>query len=192
MTSRAIAALMHEHEIILKAVSGLQRMSTALRRRQEVEIAALRDGVEFMRTFADRCHHAKEEDLLFPALVAAGLPANMGPIAAMKAEHAEARACVAKLAAAVDAYGSRDASGALRIVAAVDCIESLYPQHIAKENNVLFPMAERQLTPDELTLLGNQFDAAEHALGEGTHHHWAAVAERLGASVVAGITAPAA
>jgi hemerythrin-like domain-containing protein len=145
-----------------------------------------------MRTFADKCHHAKEEDLLFPALVAAGFPETTGPVAVLKSEHAQARVCIGNLAAAIDVYYSDEPSGRAQIIAVVGCIAELYPQHIAKENNVLFPMAEQRLAAGELERLGNQFDAAERALGEETHHHWAAVAERLAAPVVAEVTAPAA
>ncbi len=179
--SRAIAALMHEHEIILKAVDGLDRMSAALRNGRRVEPAALREAVEFMRAFADTCHHAKEEDLLFPAMVAAGLPAEAGPIAVMKSEHAGARACIASLAAAIDAYQGGDPAGAARVVAAIDCIENLYPQHIAKENNILYPIAEARLGAGELDAMARQFDAIEKAQGKEAHHHWAGVAERIAA-----------
>ncbi len=177
--SKPIAALLHEHEIILKAVTGLQHMAAALTRREPLAAGELREAVEFMRIFADRCHHAKEEDLLFPALVQAGLPATSGPVAVMKAEHAQARTCVGEFAAAIDAYEAGEAGSRERIVAAIGCIGSLYPQHIGKENNVLFPMAERILPPDRLADLGLLFDAVEGAHGADVHRRWVAVAQRL-------------
>jgi hemerythrin-like domain-containing protein len=183
--SKAIAALMHEHEIILKMVGALENMAAALREHRSVELAALREAVEFMRTFADKCHHAKEEDLLFPALVAAGLPETTGPVAVLKSEHARARVCIGNLAAAIDVYDSDEPSGRAQIIAAVGCITELYPQHIAKENNVLFPIAEQFLSAAALDALGTQFDEAEHSLGDHTHHHWAAAAERMASASVA-------
>jgi hemerythrin-like domain-containing protein len=183
--SRAIRALMHEHEIILTAVSGIGRMAETLRGGGHVEIAALREAVDFMRNFADKCHHAKEEDLLFPALTRAGMPENGGPIAVMKAEHAQARICVGNLASAIDAYEGGESVGSTRVAAAIDCIETLYPQHVAKENNVLFPMAEQILSSAILGALAKQFEATERMLGEEEHHRWAAVAEQLASGLPA-------
>lgn len=190
--SKAIAALVHEHEIILKMLGGLENMAMALREHRQVEVAALREAVEFMQTFADKCHHAKEEDLLFPELVRAGLPETTGPVAVLKSEHARARVCVGKLAAAIDVYESSDPAGPAQIIAAVGCIKELYPQHIAKENDIFFPMAEQLLSAAVLDALRIQFDAAEHALGDDTHHRWAAAAERLARAAITACVAPAA
>ena len=44
------------------------------------------DIIEFSKVFMDRCHHTKEEELLFPAMVAAGFPKD-SPLAVMLHEH---------------------------------------------------------------------------------------------------------
>jgi len=179
-TSKAIAELLHEHEIILKVVGNLEGLANTLREHQQVEVAVLREAAAFMRNFADKCHHAKEEDLLFPALVAAGLPERNGPVAVLKSEHVQARSCIAKLATAIDAYEHQGSALRAQIIEAISCIGELYPQHIAKENEVLFPMSERLLTPVVLDDLAQKFEGVEEALGKNEHHRWAAVAERLG------------
>ena len=179
MTAEAVRMLMHEHEIILKAVRGLGDMAEVLRRGGQVDPAALRDVVGFMRNFADTCHHAKEEALLFPALVKAGMPERDGPVAVMKGEHAQARVCIGKLETAIHALAEGIADAPAQVATAIGCIEELYPQHIAKENNVLFPMAERLLRPAALDGLARDFYEAERALGEASHSYWASVAERL-------------
>ena len=149
-TSRVTAILTHEHNIILKVVTAATRMAIALREGQPIKVSALRETVGFMRNFADRCHHAKEEDLLFPALVKVGLPETTSPIAVLKSEHAQARSCMTRLDAAIDAYEKNDPAGRDQIIADIACMGSLYPQHIEKENGVLFPMAEKMLSPAEL------------------------------------------
>jgi hemerythrin-like domain-containing protein len=175
----AIADLVHEHEIILKVVEGLKPVAAALRAHRKVEVATLRDAVAFMRTFADKCHHGKEEDLLFPALVGAGVPDRGGPVGVLKAEHEQARACVGKLEEATERYARGERPAAEMIAHAIDCIGDLYPQHIAKENNVLFPMAERVLAAPMLERLHAKFEAVEEALGADVHHRFAAFAKRL-------------
>lgn len=177
--SKAIAALVHEHEIILEVVEGLGRLAAALRAEREVDVATLREAVGFMRAFADKCHHAKEEDLLFPALVDAGVPDGGGPVGVLKAEHVQARVCVAKFADGVECYARGEPAAAEMIAHAIACIGGLYPQHIAKENNVLFPKAERVLSGPILERLNERFEETEAALGAEVHHRFAAFAKRL-------------
>jgi hemerythrin-like domain-containing protein len=63
-----------------------------------------RQGVDFVRNFADRCHHAKEEENLFPRMEARGVPRDGGPIGVMLFEHEEGRAYVRAIAGAIDDY----------------------------------------------------------------------------------------
>lgn len=49
----------------------------------------LRGFIGFLKEFADRCHHGREEGILFPALVNAGIPEQSGPIGVMLAEYVE-------------------------------------------------------------------------------------------------------
>jgi len=179
VTSKAIDALMHEHEIILKVVRGLDRIAAALTAKRAADVETLREAVAFMRTFADKCHHGKEEDLLFPALVAAGVPDAGGPVGVMKSEHVQARECVGKFAEAVERHARGEPAARDEIVHAIACLNGLYPQHILKENNVLFPMADKILTATSLERLHEAFEKVEEALGEDVHHRFASFAKRL-------------
>jgi len=55
-----------------------------------VDTKDMHDFIGFLKEFADKCHHGKEEGLLFPALIQAGLPEKGGPIGVMLADHARA------------------------------------------------------------------------------------------------------
>jgi hemerythrin-like domain-containing protein len=178
-TSRVVEILTHEHKIILKVVTAATGVAAALREGRQVKVSTLREIVGFMRNFADRCHHAKEEDLLFPALVRAGLPETTGPIAVLKSEHAQARACMGRLDATIDAYEKEDPAAREQIIADIACMGSLYPQHIEKENGVLFPMSEKILSADQLVDLAQQFEATERRLGEKSHDELEIMAGRL-------------
>ena len=76
----AIDMLSKEHKIILQVVLGLHGLAGHLREGRRVDVELLREAVDFMREFADKCHHAKEEELLFPALVAHGVPLHGCPL----------------------------------------------------------------------------------------------------------------
>jgi hemerythrin-like domain-containing protein len=132
------------------------------------------DVVDFLKQFADRCHHGKEEDCLFPALVAAGMPDEGGPVGVLKHEHEEGRAYIATIAAA----SAADDLQALR--PAVRGYAALMRAHIDKENNVLFPIARTGITGAAAGAVADGFERIERdVVGDGTHCRYLGVAERL-------------
>jgi hemerythrin-like domain-containing protein len=170
-----------EHEVILGVVGAVLR---ALETGRVGDAGFWGDAVTFFREFADRCHHAKEEAVLFPRLEARGVPRHGGPIGVMLAEHEEGRALLRAMDAAVApaAAGDPVARGALAQAAREYC--GLLTQHIAKENGVLFPMGERLLSGDDRRQMLAGFAAREHEdLGAGAHERLLAVAERLEGAV---------
>jgi hemerythrin-like domain-containing protein len=168
--------LVDEHSVILRVLSALEKMA------QQTEQVGLVDPetggqfVDFIATFADRCHHGKEEDQLFPALFAKGMPKEAGPIAVMLGEHDEGRVLVRRMRAAVGGEGDPAADYA----AAARSFVGLLRDHIAKENEVLFPMAEAMLTPDEKRDVLAAFERVEHdEMGPETHGNYLALARQL-------------
>ena len=103
----AVDMLVREHKIILKVVDGLRQAAVPIRDGKHVDPELLREAVAFMREFADRCHHAKEEGLLFPALVAHGVPLHGCPIDALLHEHEKGRQLVKQIGDNLDAYATR-------------------------------------------------------------------------------------
>ncbi|HET7840958.1 MAG TPA: hemerythrin domain-containing protein, partial [Terriglobia bacterium] len=117
-----------------------------------------------------QCHHTKEEELLFPALVRKGIPHPGGPVGVMLHEHEEGRALIREMAKAGEALQSGDSEAGSRWAKAARQYGPLLRDHIFKENNILFVMAERVLTPEELEHLAVEFDRVEiEKLGAGTH-----------------------
>jgi hemerythrin-like domain-containing protein len=120
--------------------------------------------------FADRCHHGKEEDLLFPMLEKKGLPRQGGPIAVMLMEHDQGRALIRKMAEAAEAFAAGDAIAAKRWAAPAQGYTQLLRSHIDKENNILFVMAEQLLSDAEQSELSVAFEKVElEKMGAGTH-----------------------
>ena len=99
MTNDPIGMLEEEHRFIAKVVSAATVLADRLDADQPVKIETLESIVEFMRTYADKCHHGKEEDLLFPKLAERGVPMRGCPVEALTREHALGRALVKGLAA---------------------------------------------------------------------------------------------
>jgi hemerythrin-like domain-containing protein len=67
--SHAIETLTHEHRVIEQVLGGLERLAEAVARGEAVERSTVKDFAQFFAGFADRCHHGKEEDRLFTAMI---------------------------------------------------------------------------------------------------------------------------
>ena len=181
----ATGILRHEHEAILKMLDVTDEVNRRMERGTAVEPETLAALVEFFRLFADKCHHGKEEDLLFPAMEAKGMPRHGGPIGVMLIEHEQGRAHVREMAAAAEeaAAGKQGACG--RWLLAAQAFSSLLRGHISKENHVLFVMAERMLSDSEQSELAGAFERVEvEKMGAGTHERLHGVMDRLVAGIL--------
>jgi hemerythrin-like domain-containing protein len=98
--------LKKEHEGIMLMLRILGKMCDKLEAGEPVDTGHMKSSVEFLKVFADTCHHAKEEERLFPAMERAGIPKEGGPIGVMLQEHEMGRAYVIGLADAVEDYAS--------------------------------------------------------------------------------------
>ncbi len=163
--SKAIDELKHDHDAILSSLSILDAMIGRLGTARAPTPADVQSFLGFLKEFADKCHHGKEEGILFPALTAAGMPAEGGPVGVMLSEHAEGRELIKEMEAAVSS--GMDAQA---LSTAARGYAELLRAHIMKENNVLFPMAERMLPPGELDGIKARFTQHEETvIGHGRH-----------------------
>jgi hemerythrin-like domain-containing protein len=142
-------ALVDEHRLILRMITLLERNAARTAEGSYSNWKFYINGVDFIRNYADRFHHAKEEDVLFEALVKNGMPRENSPIAAMLMEHDQGRAFVMAMeTAALEAQSGQ--SGRERTIADnALAYATLLREHIAKEDEILYPLAERVI-PDTM------------------------------------------
>lgn len=172
--------LSSEHRVIELVLGALEAMAERAFTKSELVLADARDAVLFLRTFADACHHGKEEARLFPAMERHGLPAGAGPTAVMRREHDMGRAHVRKMDEAVTDFEKGAPDAATRFAFEARGFVELLREHIAKEDQVLFPMADRMLPAAVQAELLRDFDHVEtHDMGPGTHDRFAALAVSL-------------
>ena len=191
MTEAAcIDILIAEHKVILQVVDGLQKLSKVLRTGLPVDIALLRDAVTFMREYADHCHHGKEEDLLFPAFIEHGVPPQGCPIAALLHEHKAGRELVGRLENAIEDYQKSESGAGEAVTAAIDGIVKLYPNHIWKEDVMVFPMAGNVLPVEVREKLHEQFMLVNAGLESGFFERHHGFAERFAEAAQAVLAGP--
>lgn len=172
--SQAIADLRHEHDAILSALRILERMAEQAER-GEASAGDLAAFLGFLREFVDRCHHGKEEGLLFPAMTHAGLAEHGGFIDELHAEHVQGRALVQAMEQACT-----PSLRAADFAAAATTYAEQLRSHIAKENDVLFPMVERLLDDPILAALQRGFaEHEEQVIGQGRHEQLHALLHQL-------------
>jgi hemerythrin-like domain-containing protein len=166
-----------EHRVIAKVIGAVPVLADQRDAGQAVDLDLLGGIVEFMRTFADQCHHGKEELLLFPALGRKGVPLQGCPVGALTAEHARGRALVKELADAVDAQQEGEPSAKETVIGALRGIAALYPNHIWKEDYLLFPMTNKVLNVEEQQLLSGEFQKVDERIGLSQYQRLEAFAE---------------
>jgi hemerythrin-like domain-containing protein len=168
--------LRDEHRVILRALDVLEMAAAQLARGRPLPDGWWPEIVAWLRSFADKNHHAKEEAALFPAMIKAGVPSEGGPIAVMLEEHERGRALVRAMEAG---------EAAARATKAREYV-ALLREHIDKENGVLFPMADAVLDDRAQGALTREFEAVEAEQGrDASIPHAEAAVERLQATLAA-------
>lgn len=162
-----VQVLKAEHQIILRVIRVLGGFVDDYERHGRFPVDSFRKCVTFIRLFADACHHGKEEDLLFPVLESRGIPREYGPIGVMLHEHQMARGLTKEMSAALDAVQSGDSDATARFVHAAKDYVDLLNNHIFKEDNILFTMGDRVMTPDDQQALSSRFCSVDCRVFEG-------------------------
>ena len=162
-----------EHKAILLMLDVIEAVSGKLEAGENVPGDHLTKIVDFISGFADKCHHAKEEDLLFPALEKAGISRQGGPVGVMLAEHSEGREFVRKLKEAAEKYAAGDKNAGCRFAQNARGYASILSQHIPKEDNILYPIADARLSPQTQKTLEKEFERVEEkVVGRGKHEEY--------------------
>jgi hemerythrin-like domain-containing protein len=177
---KATEILTEEHGVILRVITALEKAARRLEQGHTVDPDFFIDAAAFIKGFADGCHHVKEEGVLFPAMIAHGLPAQGGPVGAMMTEHEQGRAFTRAMKAAAEKLKAGDESQRAEVIKNASGYADLLRQHIAKENGVLFPMADRVIPEVEHGQMEEDFERVEHEeTGEGVHEKYLALAQKL-------------
>ncbi len=166
-----------EHEAILVMFAVLEKICGKLERREKIPENHISRILEFFQVFADKCHHAKEEEFLFPAYQSAGIPNEGGPIGCMLAEHQEGRQEIVGMKKGFESLKRGNPTNFISHARKYIC---LLTSHIQKENTVLFPVGDSALGASRQEKILKDFDRLEETrIGPGKHEEFHRLIESL-------------
>jgi len=149
--------LENDHVNILRLIDVMEQMVLTV----STELSHIEMAVSLIKNYADGFHHAKEEKLLFPMLVTKGFSNDQGPVAVMLHDHVEGRLFVKEMTETIATIKQGESSAFTRLYENMQGYIDLLRAHIGKENNVLFRMADKALSPEEQRALLKSFEAVK-------------------------------
>ncbi len=162
--------LIHEHKAIKIMLSIMSKIAEDIKTNKGVDLHDIEKIIDFLKTFADKCHHGKEEAALFPALVLAGIQNENGPIGVMLYEHTIGRRYIKELSMGVENSKIDNTNTGELIAASLTNYVILLQNHIQKEENILFPMANKVLNEQIQKEIFKHFEKIEEeVVGHGVH-----------------------
>lgn len=157
----ATEILSSEHRVIESVIGALDAAAQKLDAGKPVRPSFFVDAARFIADFADGYHHGKEEGVLFEAMARNGMPMDGGPIAVMLYEHERAREITSGLRKAAAEFANGDRSVAQTVAEYARAYGELLTQHIYKEDNILFPMADQVIVPQDQDDVLSEFERVE-------------------------------
>jgi hemerythrin-like domain-containing protein len=178
-TMKATQQLKDEHQGIKIVFRILEKICEKLTADKTLNTEHFEGILDFFKVFVDKCHHGKEEDLLFPAMEQVGIP-RQGPIGVMLSEHNMGRDYVKAISKAYSEYKSGSTSASAEIINNSKRYISLMLAHIDKEDNVLYPMGDSRFSTEKDEELYQGFEKIEiERIGVGRHEAFHKMIETL-------------
>jgi hemerythrin-like domain-containing protein len=172
--------LSDEHRVIERVLTAVEKLTHKPPRNS---LDKWKEAIVFFRHFADECHHYKEENVLFPALAEHGIPHEGGPVGTMLTEHEEGRDHVRSMLIAVEQIEAGTAAAQDLLLSHARAYVTLLREHIQKEDDILFRMADEVIPEDEQRKMLKRFEAHEaEEMGAGAHEKYLTIARELEAA----------
>lgn len=146
-----------DHVHILRLIDVMEHIT----RTEDTDKEKIEEILSIIRNFADGLHHAKEENIFFPYLGEKGFSSERGPVAVMLNEHELGRNFVKGIEDNLRLYKAGNMEALSEVYMNMNQYCSLLRNHISKENNILFKMADNALSESEHEILLKEFSESE-------------------------------
>ena len=168
--------LKEEHQGILLMLKILEKVCAEMEAQEKVDLGHMERIVEFFKIFVDQCHHGKEEDLLFPAII----PMERKLIRILLGEHSQGRSYVRAMGQGLTQMKKAEGGAGAEYVGNAQKYIALMTRHIQKEDHVLFPMLDSLLAKKKQKEVVDGFEELERRkIGEGTHEEFQKLLHQL-------------
>lgn len=177
---QATDLLKEEHQGVKISLRILEQLCAKLSASPDAQSAIYAEDfarlIEFFKVFVDKCHHAKEEEVLFPALVEKENSTATELVQVLLTEHTAGRKRVTNMAEALTRYQDGDKSAVFELCEAAGSYAKLLTEHIAKEDRDLYPIADVQISARDQKEMVEVFENIEtDRIGLGTHEKFHAM-----------------
>src|SRR3990172_2977528 len=180
---KATDILMEEHRVIERALASLETAANRLSAGQVIPMDFFLKAADFIKGFADGCHHKKEEGILFVAMDANGMAQDAEPVSIFLEEHEEGRRLTRAMREGAEKVQRGDNTALSQVIQnALDYV-ALLREHIQKEDHMLFPMADDVIPVGQHQQLMTEFNRIEHE--EDVHEKYLRIADELAKVVMA-------
>ena len=147
---QARGPLMIEHRLIERMIALIKDALAQIHSSGKVDPLFVDMAVDFIRMYADRTHHGKEEDILFRELDKRPLSADdQRVMKELIQEHAFGRQTTKALVDSNTRYKNGDTAALTEVAEALQILVEFYPKHIEKEDKAFFPASRAYFTEDE-------------------------------------------
>lgn len=152
-----IDVLVNEHDNIKIVLEAVRKNSIELMNGKEVDDELYRNIIDFVRNYADKYHHQKEEKQLFNKMP------QEGPVQGMLLEHDMGRKYILNLENALNEYKNGNKDSKVNIIAYGIAYRDLLADHINKEDNVIYKFAMRVINDEDKKIIEKDFKHIEEA-----------------------------
>jgi hemerythrin-like domain-containing protein len=174
---KPIGPLMVEHRLIERMIALLNVELKQVSKGLEPDTEFLTTAVDFIRFYADKTHHGKEEDILFRELAKKKLfEEHTRIMKELTSEHVRARQLVSRLVTAKDSYLQGNKESIDDILSSLSELVNLYPEHIYKEDKRFFYPILDYFTREEQDAMLAEFWEFDRKL---IHEKYQAIVENL-------------
>lgn len=169
--------LMKEHRAIERMIRLVENKIHVTAEKSVPDLHFIDIEIDFLKTYADRCHHGKEEDILFNELGKRSISAEHKKIMdSLISDHVYGRKTVRELADAKGRYKKGDKTALMDIMNRQKDLIAFYPRHIEIEDRHFFLPCMKYFSKDEQDCMLTEFQRFDAEL---IHEKYKAVVSDL-------------
>lgn len=177
---KAISELVNEHKGITLMLDIMSSAADKISGNENIEIHHLEEMLEFLSGFADKCHHGKEEEILFARLQISSHPSMAEKLTDILQEHQQGRDLISASKSALSAYKAGDKAKLQELALHFRQYAKLLYDHIEKENFTLFPALAKLINDNLDKELFEAYERLEkEVIGLGRHEEYHAMLNKF-------------